>query len=92
MNNRTDSTEAIREDLGNLREDIAGLTRALKDGLDEQSQDAFERLRHSAEAGREQISKARDAAAAQVEQRPLSSIILALGLGLLIGMLFDRRM
>ncbi len=93
---------SLKDDLGQLRQDMVALTRALADSAEGGAREVAERVRTmavktQAEAGR--LSRAAlaqgeqgfDAVAAQIEQRPLTSILISFGVGLVIGKLLDRR-
>ena len=93
--------DTLKADFGKLSGDLANLTAALRDLTAEGAQDYLAKLRaatdhangeiHGAAAalgarGREGL----DAAVAHVRERPLTSILICFGLGLVIGKLIDR--
>ena len=86
--------DVIKNDLVKLREDIAKLSSVLKDVTSETVQERVGALRGridelTGEArthGREAI----DDLSERIEERPLTSILVAFGVGVLLGRLFDR--
>ena len=93
--------DTLKSDFGKLSTDLSNLTAALRDLTAEGAQDYMAKLRaatehangnvHAAAAalgarGREGL----DAAAEHVRERPLASILICFGLGLVIGKLMDR--
>lgn len=96
-----ESIEALRADLGRLREDIASLTRHLSGAADETADTVRDRVRETARQTGEAARQTRDAARDQVERgrssienefrdRPVTVLGIAFGTGLLIGRLFGR--
>lgn len=94
--------EALRADLGRLREDLAGVVEALKesgkaradsarDGLNdllEKVQDEFRGvMKNVREKGKDSVQTVEH----QIEQRPLLSLVAAFGLGVVLAKLLDRR-
>ena len=86
--------DTVRDDLTKLSNDIASLAASLKDGATESAReqlaaarDRFDRLTEQARSrGEEQLDKL----AATIEERPLTSVLVAFGVGLILGRLFDR--
>lgn len=71
---------AMREDLALLKEDLKGFAGTLVDRSKEQAVAVGESITDNVEAG---LETARD----YVEERPLTMMVAALGIGLLIGRL-----
>lgn len=75
---------ALREDLKALSANVAGLAKdkgeSLRAGLESQAERA-------AASGREAAESMQDA----VRERPMTSVFIAFGVGILIGHLLDRR-
>lgn len=93
---------AIKADLGQLRQDMGALTRALADSAEGGAREVADRVRDAAAKTQdraERLSRAAlaqgeqsfDAIAAQIEQRPFTSILAAFGVGLIIGRLLDHH-
>lgn len=83
--------DKVKEDLAALRKDIAALTETYKDT----ARAEVEGLAARARAGADQVSaKAREGVSAvsgQIEERPLTSALVAFAAGLALGRLLDRR-
>src|ERR1700719_521202 len=86
--------DTVKDDLTKLRADIAQLSAALKDVTSETVRDQLASIRGRIDAaagearvhGRQTIDELTD----HIEERPLASVLLAFGVGLLIGKLLDR--
>jgi ElaB/YqjD/DUF883 family membrane-anchored ribosome-binding protein len=98
--------DAVKGDLHALRSDLKGLRdvfksnsrNALKDAgqrIAQATRDRMEQLREMAERGMYQASeygkKALGRTARKIEERPITSVLIAIGAGLLIGRLLRRR-
>jgi len=85
---------AVKDDLAKLRADIANLSAALKDLTSETVHDQIDSLKgridRATHDARDQGRKALDDLADHVEERPVSSVLIAFGVGVLLGRLFDR--
>lgn len=93
--------DTLRADLGKIREDIAALTRTLGDTAAAEVKAGGARLNEAAHAAKERAQRLADSARAQgeegiaaleqrIEQNPITSILVAFGVGLVIGKLLDR--
>lgn len=93
--------DALKEDLGAVRGDMRSILEVLRDSGMEKAEHARDCVRAEAHERLEQLNEAyhraqdaghRAAAGARekVEEHPLSSILIALGVGLVVGKLLDR--
>ena len=100
--NIENATKDIAADFAALRRDIAHLTEALRGLVDQQTQtvgarasDAADgvkdRIAHAAGDARKGAAVAGDEFAASIERNPLTAILIALGLGLFVGMVGRPR-
>jgi ElaB/YqjD/DUF883 family membrane-anchored ribosome-binding protein len=93
MASASDSNELakVKEELAALRKDLAALTESYK----KTARDEADGLAARARTGAEQVgAKAREGVSAiseQIEERPLTSALVAFAAGLVIGRLLDRR-
>lgn len=96
-----ESIEALRADVGRLRDDVAVLTRHLSGAADEAADDVRQRLRdtyrqtgeaarQTRDAARERVDRGRSAIESEFQERPVTVLGIAFGTGLLIGRLFGR--
>lgn len=86
--------DAVKDDLAKLREDIAHLSATLRDTTSETVRDQISSIRgrldgitdEALDHGRHTLDELTE----HIEERPLTSILLAFGIGVLIGKLLDR--
>jgi ElaB/YqjD/DUF883 family membrane-anchored ribosome-binding protein len=85
---------AVKDDLAKLRADIANLSGALKDltsdTVHEQIGSLKGRIDHLTLDAKDRGRQALDDLADRIEERPVSSVLIAFGVGVLLGRLFDR--
>jgi len=84
----------VKEDLARLRADVANLSAALKGAtsgaVHEQMESLRSRLDNLTGEARVQGRQALDDLTDRIEDRPLASVLIAFGIGMLIGRLLDR--
>jgi ElaB/YqjD/DUF883 family membrane-anchored ribosome-binding protein len=87
----SDSARAIEEDIAALREDLKTLTASVaglaKEKGDNLRADLGAKADKAMASGREAAESMQDA----VRERPMTSVFVAFGVGVLIGHLLDRR-
>ncbi|MGA8258722.1 MAG: hypothetical protein WB783_00760 [Arenicellales bacterium] len=76
--------DQLREDLNKLREDVSSL-------VDTMRKDGAARGRAAYESARESVDAARETLGREIEERPVTSILTAFGVGFVVGLLLDRR-
>jgi ElaB/YqjD/DUF883 family membrane-anchored ribosome-binding protein len=85
---------AVKDDLAKLRGDIANLSAALKELTSETVQERLETLRGGidrlADDAKLQSREMLDNLTDQIEEKPLTSVLIAFGVGILLGRLLDR--
>ncbi|KPJ95903.1 MAG: hypothetical protein AMJ55_02890 [Gammaproteobacteria bacterium SG8_15] len=85
----------LKADIADLRSDVASLVKTLKDAGVEQGQEAYdrayERARQTGEAVRARAEDVYETFGKEVEERPLTSVLTAFGVGFVVGMLLDHR-
>ncbi len=95
MATTNEELEQLKSDVATLREDMATLVDTIKQAGMEEGREAYERVQARArEAGadvRRRTSEAYGVVGREVEERPLTSILVAFGTGFVVGMLLDRR-
>ncbi|MBX2831130.1 MAG: DUF883 family protein [Rhodospirillales bacterium] len=84
----------LQADVDALRKDLAEVTKTLKtiggEAAQTKTQAAAERIREVSGQARDQFDHAREVAVDQVRERPLSSVAVTFGVGLLIGRLLQK--
>jgi ElaB/YqjD/DUF883 family membrane-anchored ribosome-binding protein len=86
--------DTVKDDIGKLRADIANLSASLSDATSDTVREQLSSIRgridqaasDARDHGREVLGDLAD----HIEERPLTSILMAFGIGLLVGKLFDR--
>jgi ElaB/YqjD/DUF883 family membrane-anchored ribosome-binding protein len=85
---------AVKDDLAKLRADIANLSAALKDLTSETVHEQIDSLKGRIERvtsdAKLRGGQTLDELADRIEERPVASVLIAFGVGVLIGRLFDR--
>jgi ElaB/YqjD/DUF883 family membrane-anchored ribosome-binding protein len=86
----TASAEALREEIKQLRSDMAAIARTLKDMGAEEGK-IYEGLRDSVERAKGEAEQAATTLGRQIEERPLTAVVAAFILGSILGALISRR-
>lgn len=89
----TDNTDLgkLREDLDAVRADIARLAESLKTATGDTARAGVGAARLGAERARVQADEWASELGRRIEERPYGSVLVAFGVGLLLGKLFDRH-
>jgi ElaB/YqjD/DUF883 family membrane-anchored ribosome-binding protein len=86
--------DTVKDDLAKLRADVANLTAALKgmtaEAVHEQVGTIRDRLDRLTGDARHQGRQTLDELTDTIEERPLTSILVAFGAGIVLGRLLDR--
>jgi ElaB/YqjD/DUF883 family membrane-anchored ribosome-binding protein len=88
---RTDGGHDIHNDMAALREDLSKLMETLKAMGSERTDAARAQVREAAESTKARAKETSEATAQMIEERPFTSVLIAFGIGILLGVLFDRR-
>lgn len=83
-------TEQLRADLDQIQKDVAALTETLKNLGADRGQEGLDAVKRAAAATESQVKAAVKSVEDQVSERPFPSVLVAFGLGFLIGKLLDR--
>jgi ElaB/YqjD/DUF883 family membrane-anchored ribosome-binding protein len=86
-----EALNALKADMSRLRDDLSAVTDTLKNIAGAEGSAAFERVRKTAEDIRGEGNRLARSAVNQVEEKPLTAMIAAFVVGLLMGLLFSRR-
>ena len=90
-NSSASRNDNLRDDIDTLREDVGKLAATLKGLAKDQKDTAYASVRTGADAAKKKVQETSDAAAHQIEQRPLFSVLIAFSVGTLLGALLGRR-
>ena len=89
---------ALREELGKIRTDFGGVIAAMSDASKSGAGEArekvdlgVEKLREGLDAAKDRGAQVLESATKKIQERPLTAILVALGVGLVIGKMLDRR-
>ncbi len=81
----------LQEQLNNLRNDFAEVTKTVREMSAATAQQGQERLRDTAKRTRAQARESLNTVQDEIEQRPYTSMAVAFSAGLLLGKLFNRH-
>jgi ElaB/YqjD/DUF883 family membrane-anchored ribosome-binding protein len=86
--------DSVKEDLSKLRSDISSLTSTLQDVASEKMRSKFsgaqEKFDIWSQRARETSRERLEDIADEIEDRPLTSLLVVFGIGVVIGRLLDR--
>jgi ElaB/YqjD/DUF883 family membrane-anchored ribosome-binding protein len=74
-----------------LRDDLAQMAKTMKALANDVGLDAVARVRDASEQAKVRAERATDAVAHTIEERPLTSLLTAFAIGLVLGVLFGRQ-
>jgi len=86
-----DTTETLREEISQLRADMAAIAGTLKNMGAEGGSKVYERLRESAERTKGEAEHAAATAGRRIEENPFTAMVTAFILGAILGALIGRR-
>ncbi len=86
-----DDLKTLRAEMANLRADLGKITDTLKSFARHGGEEAVEKAKETAETLRAEIGKKTQRLAQEIEQKPLTAVFTAFGLGMILGMLFHGR-
>ena len=87
----TDAAETLREEINQLRADMAAIAATLKNMGAEGGSRMYERLRESAERAKGEAEHAAASVGQRIEEKPLIAVVTAFVLGAILGALISRR-
>jgi ElaB/YqjD/DUF883 family membrane-anchored ribosome-binding protein len=91
MANVDEEVTKLRKDMDQLRSDIGALTNSIKELGVQKGRAAINRARRTGTSLREEADAWRAKADHEIEEHPLTSVLMSFGIGFVIGMLLDRR-
>ena len=86
--------DTLKDDLAKLRADVASLSATLRDvtsdTVHEQVDAIRGRINSLTDSAKVEGQQRLDELTERIEERPLTSVLIAFGVGILLGRLFDR--
>jgi len=82
--------QELRDEIAALREELSNIGNTVSNIAHSATDEGRERVRAAAEHSREQARQTWGAFEREVEERPMTSIAAALGIGFILGKLLDR--
>lgn len=86
-----DDLKTLRAEMANLRADLGKIGETLKSFGRHSGEEAAEKAGDMAEKLRAEIERKSQRLAEGIEQKPLTSVLAAFGVGMILGMLFHGR-
>ena len=83
--------KTLRAELANLRADLGRISETLKDVVKHGREEAVGKASEAAEKLQDEIGRRAERLSNEIEQKPLTAVFTAFGLGVLLGMLFGGR-
>jgi len=82
--------QELKSEFANLKGDLANIGETVARIAESAKEESRHRIRSAADASRQQARDTLSAFEHEVEERPMTSIAAALGVGFVLGRLFDR--
>jgi ElaB/YqjD/DUF883 family membrane-anchored ribosome-binding protein len=83
--------KTLRAEMANLRADLGRISDTLKDVVKHGREEAVGKATEAAEKLHAEIGKRTQRLTEEIEQKPLTAVFTAFGLGVLLGMIFHGR-
>lgn len=87
----TDDLKTLRAEMANLRADLGKISDTLKSFARHGGEEAVGKVKETAEKLRAEIGDKTRRLTHEIEQKPLTAVFAAFGLGMVLGMIFHRR-
>lgn len=82
--------QELKQEFATLREELAGIGKTVSNLAHSAADEGRDRVRSAAERSRQQARETWGAFEHEIEERPMTSIAVALGIGFILGKLLDR--
>lgn len=83
--------DKLKEDLAAVRSDLSKISETLGEDVRHRRDNGMEAVKRNARAAQEQARRAAEGVSQGVSERPLTSVFVAFGVGMLVGKLFTRQ-
>lgn len=90
MNESSSSREKLRDKLSETRENIVDMGHLAKEAVQDKFHDLKDRATDQYERGREKVHEWEEGLARTVRSAPMKSVLVAAGVGLVLGFLWRR--
>lgn len=90
-NEATGSTDDLRADMDQLKRDVASLVETLRKTAEDGSREGLRSLNRVADETRARAQQSYALLEQQVVEKPVASLLIAFGLGMVLGKLLERR-
>lgn len=90
MGTNTNDIQELKAELASLRSDMADIGDTLAKLARSTANEGREKVKDAANYSKDQASQTLGAFQKEVEERPMTSLALALGIGFVLGKLMDR--
>jgi ElaB/YqjD/DUF883 family membrane-anchored ribosome-binding protein len=91
MAGTTEDLAMLRAEMASLRADLGKISDTLQALARHGGEEALDKATRAAEKLQDEIGKKTQRLAQEIEQKPLTAVLTAFGLGVLLGMLFGGR-
>lgn len=86
-----DDLKTLRAEMANLRADLGRISETLQDLARHGRAEAVDKANEAAERLKDEIGKRTERLSQEIEQKPLTAVATAFGLGVLLGMLLHGK-
>jgi ElaB/YqjD/DUF883 family membrane-anchored ribosome-binding protein len=90
-NGTAEDLKTLRADMANLRADLGKISEALQSLATHGGEEALAKARRTAEKLQGEFKEGTQRVTTEIEKRPLTAVLSAFGVGMLLGMLFHGR-
>lgn len=82
--------QELRDEFAELKKELSGIGKTVSQLAHSVTDEGRDRLRAAADRSRDQVRETWGAFEHEIEERPMTSIAVALGIGFILGKLLDR--
>jgi ElaB/YqjD/DUF883 family membrane-anchored ribosome-binding protein len=86
-----EETTRLSEEMSGLKAEFAKIAETVGDFISQHGKDAAARIQDTAEEGWHQAKKKIDCVNTKIHEEPVTAAAIALGIGILLGLIFGRR-
>ncbi len=90
VTNADKELQELRDEFAELKKELSGIGKTVSQLAHSVTDEGRDRLRAAADHSRDQVRQTWGAFEHEIEERPMTSIAVALGIGFILGKLLDR--